>query len=68
MWELQVIGAKPALLPIARLLDDWFRGHPILLLFFVMIMCPLVMNIIQVKPRYSLNHVIRRGSVPTGKY
>lgn len=46
----QVIGAKPVLLPVASVLDVVFQGHPVLLLYFVMIMCPLVMNIIQVCP------------------
>ncbi|KAK9916448.1 hypothetical protein WJX75_002720 [Coccomyxa subellipsoidea] len=42
-----VIGTETVLLPIARVLDDMFWGHPVLLLFFVMIMCPLVMNVVQ---------------------
>ncbi len=46
---LQVIAAKAVLLPLARVLDNMFWGHPVLLLYFVMIMCPLVMNIIQVR-------------------
>ena len=46
---LQVIAAKAVLLPLARVLDNVFWGHPVLLLYFVMIMCPLVMNIIQVR-------------------
>jgi hypothetical protein len=35
-------------MPAARVLDLLFSGHPVLLLFFVMIMCPLTMNILQV--------------------
>lgn len=46
---VQVITAKPVLLPLAKLLDGIFWGHPVLLLCFVMIMCPLVMNVIQVR-------------------
>ena len=46
---VQVITAKPVLLPLANILDKLFRGHPVLLLYFVMIMCPLVMNVIQVR-------------------
>ncbi|CAL8466790.1 g6326 [Coccomyxa elongata] len=42
-----VITAKPVLLPLAKFLDGIFRGHPVLLLYFVMIMCPLIMNVIQ---------------------
>ncbi|GAB4815021.1 hypothetical protein N2152v2_002067 [Parachlorella kessleri] len=33
---------------VAEALDDAFRGHPTLLLYFVMICCPLCMNMIQV--------------------
>ena len=35
-------------MPAAHVLDVLFSGHPVLLLFFVMIMCPLAMNILQV--------------------
>lgn len=49
MTCMQVISAKPVLLPLAKLLDEIFGGHPVLLLFFVMIMCPLIMNVIQVR-------------------
>lgn len=42
-----VITAKPVLLPLAKLLDRMFWGHPVLLLYVVMIMCPLIMNVIQ---------------------
>lgn len=45
---VQVIGCKPILVPAAGVLDAVFRGHPVLLLFFVMIMCPMTMNILQV--------------------
>ena len=48
-WLLaQVLGCKPILMPAAHVLDVLFSGHPVLLLFFVMIMCPLAMNILQV--------------------
>lgn len=50
----QVIGTETVLLPIARVLDDMFWGHPVLLLFFVMIMCPLVMNVVQVRASLGL--------------
>ena len=40
--------AKQWLVHIARALDTGFAGHPNALLFFVMILCPLVMNLVQV--------------------
>ena len=33
----------------ARLLDSAFAGHPTALLYFVMVMCPLFMNLAQVQ-------------------
>jgi hypothetical protein len=56
--DAQVIGAKPILLPIARLLDAMFWGHPVLLLFFVMIMCPLTMNVAQVRTLEQLRPLL----------
>lgn len=58
-WVLCVVGARavcgtlvivlgPVLVHAARLLDWLFQGHPTLLLFAVMIICPLLMNMIQV--------------------
>lgn len=44
-----VITARRALTGIARLLDTAFRGRPTAQLFAVMIMCPLAMNMIQVR-------------------
>lgn len=51
---MQVIGCKPILVPAARVLDVVFGGHPVLLLFFVMIMCPMTMNILQVISRLPM--------------
>jgi hypothetical protein len=45
----QVIAAKAVLVHVAGVLDRAFNGHPMLLLFFVMIMCPLCMNLLQVR-------------------
>ena len=45
----QVIAAKAVLVHVAEVLDSAFSGHPTLLLFFVMIMCPLCMNLLQVR-------------------
>ncbi|KAK9866951.1 hypothetical protein WJX84_004349 [Apatococcus fuscideae] len=42
-----VIAAKELLVDAARLLDAAFAGHPTALLYFVMVMCPLFMNLIQ---------------------
>lgn len=45
----QVIAAKAVLVHVAEALDSAFSGHPTLLLFFVMAMCPLCMNLLQVR-------------------
>lgn len=45
---LQVVLLGTMLIHIAQGLDAAFAGHPTLLLFFVMICCPLCMNMIQV--------------------
>jgi hypothetical protein len=34
---------------IAQAVDSAFAGHPTALLFFVMIMCPLLMNLLQAR-------------------
>ena len=44
----QVVLLGPLLLGISRALDRAFAGHPTLLLFSVMIACPLCMNMVQV--------------------
>ena len=38
---------RSLLIHIARGLDATFRGHPVAMLYFVMICCPLLMNILQ---------------------
>ena len=43
-----VVSAQALLTGVARLLDRQFQGHPTLELFTVMIMCPLLMNMLQV--------------------
>ena len=45
---LQVILARGILIHVAAVLDDLFHGHPTALLYFVMVMCPLCMNLVQV--------------------
>ena len=58
----QVIACKSILVPVAHVLDVIFQGHPNLLLFFVMIMCPLTMNILQVsKPPSDQMHQYVKG-------
>eukprot|EP00884_Botryococcus_braunii_P004807 jgi/Botrbrau1/14327/Bobra.0287s0019.1 len=42
-----VVGGQGVLVRVAAVLDQGFRGHPVALLFFVMIMCPLFMNLFQ---------------------
>lgn len=58
-----MIGCRPGLVPAAHVLDVIFRGHTVLLLFFVMIMCPLTMNILQVSTPLLMD-----GSRPTWKH
>ena len=58
----QVIACKSILVPVAHVLDVIFQGHPNLLLFFVMIMCPLTMNILQVsRPSSAQMHQYVKG-------
>ena len=45
---LQVWSTSIFLVSFARWLDFLFRGHPVLLLYFVVLACPLGMNLIQV--------------------
>ena len=45
---MQVILGRGVLIHVAALLDNLFYGHPTALLYFVMVMCPLCMNLIQV--------------------
>lgn len=45
---LQVFMLRGLLIHIARALDSVFRGHPFALLYFVMLCCPLLMNLLQV--------------------
>lgn len=45
---MQVILGRGILIHVAALLDKTFRGHPNALLYFVMVMCPLCMNLVQV--------------------
>ena len=47
---LQVILGRGLLIHVAALLDNLFSGHPTALLYFVMVMCPLCMNLVQVCP------------------
>lgn len=47
---MQVILSRGLLIHVAALLDKAFRGHPNALLYFVMVMCPLCMNLVQVRP------------------
>ncbi|KAK9803969.1 hypothetical protein WJX72_009098 [[Myrmecia] bisecta] len=42
-----VVLAKGGLVGVAQVLDMIFSGHPALLLFFVMVACPLGMNLVQ---------------------
>ena len=49
----QVFASRALLIHIAKALDAIFRGHPIAMLYFVMICCPLLMNILQVRPASS---------------
>ncbi|KAK9840897.1 hypothetical protein WJX84_000898 [Apatococcus fuscideae] len=42
-----VVSAQALLVDAARLLDAAFAGHPTALLYFVMVMCPLFMNLTQ---------------------
>ena len=46
---MQVIALKAELIHVAALLDRLFAGHPVSLLLFVMICCPLIMNLFQVR-------------------
>ena len=46
--SLQVILGRGVLIHVAALLDNLFYGHPTALLYFVMVMCPLCMNLVQV--------------------
>ncbi len=46
---VQVISGQALLVEAARLLDSAFAGHPTLELYFVMLVCPLLMNLIQVQ-------------------
>ena len=45
---VQVILARGVLIHVAALLDKAFRGKPTSELYFVMVMCPLCMNLVQV--------------------
>ena len=47
--RMQVIGARAGLVHIAQAVDSAFAGHSTALLFFVMIMCPLLMNLLQAR-------------------
>ncbi|DBA75969.1 TPA: hypothetical protein ACH3X2_008905 [Trebouxia sp. C0005] len=42
-----VILGRGVLIHVAALLDNLFYGHPTALLYFVMVMCPLCMNLVQ---------------------
>jgi len=42
-----VFMLRGLLIHIARALDSVFRGHPFALLYFVMLCCPLLMNLLQ---------------------
>lgn len=42
-----VILTRSVLIHVAAVLDHLFRGHPTALLYFVMVMCPLCMNLVQ---------------------
>lgn len=68
MRILQVILFRSLLIHLASLLDAIFRGHPVALLFFVMICCPLLMNIFQVWLLLMLRILYRlfRSSFLTG--
>lgn len=46
--HVQVILGRGFLIHVAAVLDHLFRGHPTALLYFVMVMCPLCMNLVQV--------------------
>ena len=48
MARLQVVSARGGLAAIAVQLDRAFTGHPNVELYAVMIMCPLLMNMVQV--------------------
>jgi len=48
--SLQVILGRGVLIHVAALIDHLFYGHPTALLYFVMVMCPLCMNLVQVCP------------------
>ncbi len=45
---VQAILGRGILIHVAALLDNLFYGHPTALLYFVMVMCPLCMNLVQV--------------------
>ena len=45
---MQVVMGHKVLVDAARVLDAAFAGHPTALLYFVMVMCPLFMNLTQV--------------------
>ena len=46
----QIYLLRDALTHIAHILDHLFRGNTTALLYFVMIACPLTMNVIQARP------------------
>jgi len=55
MWlssgsSAQIIGARPHLSSAAGLLDRAFGTHATLQLVFVMLVCPLGMNLLQARP------------------
>lgn len=45
--SLVLFLGRYGLVQLALLLDEFFEGHPNMLLLFVMVMCPITMNIIQ---------------------
>lgn len=47
----QVLILRSSLVHVARLLDLIFDSRPLALLYFVMICCPLLMNLLQVCQR-----------------
>ena len=44
-----IVGLRRLLVSVARGLDGVFAGHPTAELFSVMLACPLVMNLVQVR-------------------
>ena len=62
---LQVVSAQALLVHAARLLDTAFAGHPTALLYFVMVMCPLFMNLTQVRIFLLLPQIKKHTKHPT---